>query len=807
MLHVAKVPPPPTDPHTPEVTHSFNLSHIEGKGLGYNTGYTSADLFYALPGVMSNFIPFVDLRGHLLDDGKWAANGGLGVRYCTSRVWGANLFYDFRQTHHHHYNQLGLGIETLGNTWDFRLNAYLPLGRTTSKAYDFQFAGFKGHQALISHKRERAYCGLDAELGMPLVDYKAASLYAGIGPYYFAYNEQRTYGGKARAQLKLWDYVQAEVSGSYDSLFKGIVQGMLSVNIPFGFGSCSRDCGCKVTPSGLQPVARQEIIVTRHHTTRKVAQNPRTNAPYTFWFVDNTSGVDSKKTLDGTFEHPFSTLKAAEKTSKPHNIVYVYEGDGTSKGMDTGIVLRDYQALWGASIDHPLATTQGLFSIPAQSMGMPLITNTLGKAVRLANHNEVSGLHIGNSTFGIFGDTITDVNINRNLMTINTLLPTTLDVFVVGETPQNVIQIVLQDAAGEIVIENNQLLEEANARVDIGVALQDFSGSNTPRHVTIAHNTIENQGIGVFVDNLRHTQLKILDNTLTQKPHAINDSFFTPIQQQLTVLNSGQGRLQAEVAHNTFVDGGRPMNFFLNDTSTTDFDIHDNLHTGKVRAFAFAFRMIYLEMNATNGQADVHIHHNNCNNMDVDGMDINVNGDIENPHPGIAKLNLMIDHNNLDLRPGNSAVAISDTKFVFLGIPLPTVLTATISDNQSNADGGYFAVCNSLLDWHVIFENNVDTNTAKGANISVSQGGSGNYTAIILNNDMHGPSNIGTRVEDGATGTLSLCLSNNTFPLYKVSNFSTTGHLLLQQQDNHGPVELTGNIQQTTGLCPQNPQE
>jgi hypothetical protein len=73
--------------------------HIEEKGVGYNQGYTTVEGFFSLVEPLNeSCIPFMDLRGHVFNNGKMAANGGLGVCYLTSsRIWGANAYYDYPQ--------------------------------------------------------------------------------------------------------------------------------------------------------------------------------------------------------------------------------------------------------------------------------------------------------------------------------------------------------------------------------------------------------------------------------------------------------------------------------------------------------------------------------------------------------------------------------------------------------------------------------------------------------------------------------------------------------------------------------------
>ena len=82
-----------------------------------------------------------------------------------SRLWGANIYYDYRNTNRNNYNQVSLGFESLGKVWDFRLNGYLPVGNKTSSWSDLQFAKFRGHSLYVSRKRQFAMGSVNAEAG------------------------------------------------------------------------------------------------------------------------------------------------------------------------------------------------------------------------------------------------------------------------------------------------------------------------------------------------------------------------------------------------------------------------------------------------------------------------------------------------------------------------------------------------------------------------------------------------------------------------------------------------------------------
>ena len=88
------------------------VRHIEGKGIGYNQGYTTLEGFFAPDPEKIAVMPFFDLRGHVFDNGKLAANGGLGARWRWGcRAYGVNAYYDYRDDRRG-FNQVGVGLET-----------------------------------------------------------------------------------------------------------------------------------------------------------------------------------------------------------------------------------------------------------------------------------------------------------------------------------------------------------------------------------------------------------------------------------------------------------------------------------------------------------------------------------------------------------------------------------------------------------------------------------------------------------------------------------------------------------------------
>ncbi len=226
----------------------IEMRHIDPGGVGYTHGYTSLDGFYALP-QFDCWMPFLDIRGHVFNDGEPAANLGLGFRSLDTRIYGINVYYDYRKMHRWHSNQISLGFESLGRIIDFRINGYLPVGRTHSRLFDDRF-----EDGIFFRKREFAMRGANGEVGFHLIDPEHWPSYFAVGLYYLNGKERSTWGGESRLILELFKVFRLEGNVSYDSIFHWIGQGSASIIIPFG----PKKEGSDVP---YQRVDRNEIIV------------------------------------------------------------------------------------------------------------------------------------------------------------------------------------------------------------------------------------------------------------------------------------------------------------------------------------------------------------------------------------------------------------------------------------------------------------------------------------------------------------------------------------------------------------------
>lgn len=273
------------------------LSHIEGKGIGYKTGYSSLGVFLGFGELadssVSTFEPFIDIRTHFLNNGHFAANVGGGLRqinYC-EYIWGLNAYYDWRHGKHGNFQQFGLGFEVMREHLSFRANVYLPTGKKVRSSKPHLFTGYDGGYTVTCKKQERAGKGVDGEFGFFTAGFcEGFSFYLGLGPYFFKrhgrevekhdgkvgrHNNRDVVGGMGRIILQGWEYVGLEGRIFYDRVDKCIGQVKLSLSFPFARrereqilrrsqGCCCEDV-IQFKELAIQPVLRNEIIFLENY--------------------------------------------------------------------------------------------------------------------------------------------------------------------------------------------------------------------------------------------------------------------------------------------------------------------------------------------------------------------------------------------------------------------------------------------------------------------------------------------------------------------------------------------------------------
>ncbi len=582
--------------------YRVEMRHVESKGIGYNKGYSTIEGFFTLPQTLeTSLVPFLDLRAHVFNDGEPAVTAGAGLRFIKSRTWGFNTYYDYRKTDHFHYNQVGLGFETLGERWDYRINGYLPVGKKKSHFYQTRFDKFEDHYLKLVRKREFALKGVNAEAGAHFYEQKNFNFYAAAGPYWLEGEGKVAWGGQARVMMNALDYLRVQLSGSYDTIYRTVVQGELSLIVPFGGrkkvkSKQGRTCSSQMTMAhrALQRVDRFEIIPVDHKKHRTTAINPVTGAPYYFIFVDNTS-----HSL-GTFESPYTTIDTAMAVSNPNDIIYIFPGSGPYNLLNT-ITPQNGQQFLGAGNDYLFATQWGKVNVKHQATGLPTIFSTVPGVdsvlmLVLNNNNVVSGLSFvqtvpfatGSENYGaiwIAGGN--NCRISGNIFTVapgegvgvsindapatGTVISNNI---FVGPASTLGAGVFSANSGGSLVI-NNNLFTGANSSSGLSIGI-DIKTESSDLSVSISDNVFNSQfntspagsnaptAMALFANTHANINATITGNQVTLPPGLINQIAGIYLSKE-----TGAGVLSATLENNSSFSTNTPPSpgYFFENTS------------------------------------------------------------------------------------------------------------------------------------------------------------------------------------------------------------------------------------------------
>lgn len=690
------------------------LRHIENGGIGYEDGYTTLAMFLSSDPSQWKVTPFLDARGHIFNNGKWAANAGVGLRILWgNRAYGINTYYDYRNTGRFNSNQIGVGLETLGELFDFRINGYLPVGAKISDPYDTTFRSFSGNYMLVSQKYQSGMKGADTEFGFHFGKSESFDFYAAAGPYYFIGKKApTTWGGKARIAGIIKDILTLEISDSYDQTFHHKFQGQISLSFSFGPKSKVKEQGrtCEVANTlndrMLQPVGRQEIIVIDKTRKNTVAIDPATGLPYFFVFVDNTSSSD------GTYESPYHSLAQAQENSSPNNIIYVFPGNGTTTGMDSGISLKANQKFWGSGVSHSLQTSQGRISIPAQSSSSPTITNTNidtdGNVITLATNNAISGFTITSAmNDAIYG---TDP---QNLEVSSCTIANTTTYAIEASFPGN----------ASISLTNNQFLNNVNGvlltlngtstlvcsdntfkdQTSISSVPLEISANSNVFAAQIENNVFNNNTTGSIrfsLDDVLEANISLLNNTITNNGTGSQAS----LGSSFVILPSGTTDNCSIVLRDNSFSGNTSNSLYLHTSGAfTTLEITASTNTmsdngGSALVLATPVdRLTLLATNNTitqcsdNGIAVISSTLTSTGNITINN---NIITDIANTSNGIAinqdflTLNLTILNNNINGCEGTGILSYAPTGIDSLTLNISGNIISNCENLSSNAAAG-----------------------------------------------------------------------------------------------------------------------
>ncbi|MBE9179583.1 right-handed parallel beta-helix repeat-containing protein [Oculatella sp. LEGE 06141] len=321
-------------------------------GGGFD-GVTQLEGFIPLRQDPGQNLTFLVPRFLLDNDGNIGGSVLLGHRFYSpsrNRIFGGYAAFDSRETNNNTFHQLGLGLESLGETWDFRINSYIPLGnsrqlvdeRRLDTGFDLS-SGFEENLLVLSSRREQqitrlheaALFGLDAEAGVKLAEWdNGDGDLRGFGGVYFydAVGTDSALGWRLRLEGRPTQNLRLGLMLQDDDIFGTNV--VLSAGLtwprvrPRGPITEVEDVPARLGEPIVRiptiPIDIQQETETVVTEVIEPLMNPEEEEAYRFVHV----ALGRQAQGDGTFERPFGTIQEAldDARSDGNNIVYVDGG-------------------------------------------------------------------------------------------------------------------------------------------------------------------------------------------------------------------------------------------------------------------------------------------------------------------------------------------------------------------------------------------------------------------------------------------------------------------------------------------------
>ncbi|WP_072619718.1 hypothetical protein [Spirulina major] len=397
-------------------------------GVGYNSagnGYSSfseLDVFYPLWQSAGQSLGYV--YGQLRRDANhhWGGTMVLGYRLASPRrVWGAYLGLDQQSTGANTFQQLGVGLESLGD-WDVRLNGYLPLGKTRQVALDtglrLKERYFRGHDLNLVLEQQQIYeaaaRGLDFEVGTRLFDWGAGEVRGYGGLYYYKpTGGEGALGYRMRVTANPVDFLNVGLTMQQDGLFGSRLSFQVGATWggarPHPSRSSATLARLTTPPQRTNAIAiDQQTVIAFRGTV--VATNPDTHQPWYFLHVHPDGGK-----ADGQFETPFSTIEGAIAAAPSNTNTIIYVQDVSQPAGD--LTIPDSVRLWSTGPDQQINTTEiGRVTLPLANSGIyPRIVGT----VAMGNDAHLAGFTIQppSGHDAVTGDQVQNLTIRENRIT------------------------------------------------------------------------------------------------------------------------------------------------------------------------------------------------------------------------------------------------------------------------------------------------------------------------------------------------------------------------------------------------------
>mgnify|MGYP003664015160 FL=1 len=451
----------------------------------------------------SNNLWYFDARGQISSQNSNEGNFGTGYRHLTAdgnSIYGIYGFYDRMDSPNSNiFNQMTFGVERLGHDWDYRINGYLPFGKTQYAINNTNTPpAFSGHQVITTDTTtyESAQAGFDAEVGRKLWGGPYHPLRAYVGYYYFGFdkNTPGMNGVRVRAVQTVTHWFDVSVGVEYDA----IRQMQYLVGFRFKLGGVNSALW-KADPNDLRnrmmsAVTRDLDVVTvdtRHQTIDVLSPEP-------VYFINQGAAAGG----DGTYQHPYNTITQSDIGAAGQNSMIYVQGAGPNNtdrrytyDLQSGVHLETGQTFRTSSTDYDVMYQGHPYTVLGSTQAPIITASQLASnqaAMTVASGDDVSGFTLQGANGqgqGINVDNANHVNLHQ----------IAVSGFAEG---------VNVTGTGSQVVNINDVASEHNTRA--GISINDHASQINLNNIDADNNT---QGYGVVFSNVSNVDLNAVANS------------------------------------------------------------------------------------------------------------------------------------------------------------------------------------------------------------------------------------------------------------------------------------------------------
>jgi hypothetical protein len=404
--------------------------------LRYNTesyGQTRGNFDIGTMRVMTfgDTATFLDGQMTMNDDKDLGFNLGVGYRWMafpsfaprSGRMEGVSFWVDGQRPQaHNFFPQIGVSYESLGELWDLRSNAYIPVG-DQRQVGEFQLTGIRGFTGnsigeLTQAVVDTSFYAAELEVARRIGAQRDAWAFA--GPYGLWNDDDDTAGARVGFRGYAYPDLLVQMAVSHDEIFN--TNASFSIAWFVGRTRTNFQPACGVPDRFREPVMRNDYVVLNQSIASSgIALTNPDGSPLRIVHVNGNTATPG----DGTFENPLAEqqLDEVQNFSQEGDIILawagsVFNGEGS-------VLLQDNQRFLGEGNDFaPTVNTlqDGTIVLPESSPGArngtrPIIMAALGDAVTLADNNEVANFDFEDITGSAIAGT--DLTGNANIHDID----------------------------------------------------------------------------------------------------------------------------------------------------------------------------------------------------------------------------------------------------------------------------------------------------------------------------------------------------------------------------------------------------